>query len=114
MDREKARTLAETYFDCLDTLDYETLIGLCTEDITIQPPSGEEYTGIETVETYYLDKRGDRASNHDPTNYIYGDHSLVVEGTVQADVNGTEIDTAFCDVIDIEDDRIARVSIYTK
>jgi ketosteroid isomerase-like protein len=114
MDQQTADDLIDTYFDSLDTTDYETLFTILDDDFELVTGVGEVYRGIEDVEAYYLETRGDRDSTHETNRRRYGDDFAVAEGEATLDDGEGTVESEFCDVFDFTDGKLARVAIYSR
>lgn len=114
MDQDTADELIDTYFECLDTRDYETLLTILADDIELVTGVGERHAGLDDVREYYTAVRGDRDSNHETHRRRYGDDFAVVEGEATLNDGGDTIESEFCDVFDFADGGLARVAIYSR
>ncbi len=114
MDQQTADDLIDTYFDSLDTTDYETLFTILADDFELVTGVGEVYNGIEDVKDYYRNTRGDRDSDHQTNRRRYGDDFAVAEGEATLNDGDGTVESEFCDVFDFTDGKLARVAIYSR
>jgi ketosteroid isomerase-like protein len=114
MDQRTADDLIDTYFDSLDTTDYETLFTILADDFELVTPLGDVHRGIEDVRDYYRQTRGDRDSDHRTVRRRYGEDFAVVEGEATLDDGDGTVTSEFCDVFDFTDGQLARVAIYSR
>jgi hypothetical protein len=114
MDRATADDRIDTYFDSLDSTDYETLFTILADDFELVTGVGEVYRGIDDVQDYYRETRGDRDSNHETVRRRYGDDFAVVEGEATLNDGDGTVESEFCDVFDFADGELARVAIYSR
>lgn len=114
MDQQTADDLIDTYFDSLDTTDYETLFTILDDDFELVTGVGEVYRGIEDVKDYYLHTRGDRDSDHQTRRRRYGEDFAVAEGEATLNDGDGTVESEFCDVFDFTDGQLARVAIYSR
>jgi ketosteroid isomerase-like protein len=114
MDQQTADDLIDTYFDSLDSTDYETLFTILADDFELVTGVGDVYQGIEDIKDYYRNTRGDRDSDHQTHRRRYGDDFAVAEGEATLNDGDGTVESEFCDVFDFQDGKLARVAIYSR
>lgn len=114
MDPETADDLIDAYFESLDTTDYDRIVEIMAGDVELVTGVGDVYRGIEDVETYYRDVRGDRDSTHETRRRQYGEDFAVAEGEATLNDGDGVVESEFCDVFDFAGGELGRVAIYSR
>lgn len=113
MDRATRNELIDAYFECLDTLEYDRLQSVYTDDVELGWTDGRVVRGWDDVREFYATERGDNDTAHRTRKRLHDGDRVAVEGEVTY-THPVEDTHGFCDVFEFRDGRISRVSIYPK
>jgi ketosteroid isomerase-like protein len=109
-----APEVIRTYFDSINTEDFERLAGIWADDVELKAVGARPRTGRDDVMDFYGGIFEPWAAHDDhPTRVVADGDVVVVEivftGTTH---DGKEISFPAVDIFDLEDGKIRKVSIY--
>jgi ketosteroid isomerase-like protein len=105
-----AETLVRTYYDCLDSGEYDRLTDVLAPDFTQERPD-RTFSGREEFVEFMREQRPRTDTTH-PIETVYraSDEQWAVKGRLVAD---DETLTGFVDLFTLEDSQIRRIETYT-
>lgn len=117
MDTKKRNELIDTYYNAIDTEIFADFDRTFTPDIEYLYPGEPSMHGVETVQSFFEERRKHSNSTHEIERRISDDETTVCEGTITAEKpDGETFKAGFVGVFtfDRNTEAIGRVGVYTR
>ena len=105
--------IVHRYMDGFRKTDREQILSCLTDDVVWKIPNAFETKGKAAFATHIVDEGFRGRPGITVARLIEGDDVVVAEGTVRAErTDGTNMHLVFCDVFDMREAKIARLTSY--
>ena len=95
--------VVRSYYEHIDTEDYEAVFALFDEDVVYERPGQDDIEGMADLRTFYLDERPLEDGSHEVLSVTAEDDTVAVRGTFSGVQDGTAVRFGFADFFEFTD-----------